>query len=114
MVLIILVGVYSDDDAATHNLLVAHSNLGWILFLAWIALFWGLVFKFFVKAPAPEPKPTPRKRGVLCGICRDALTPALPGHRCECGRFYHVGCAASVGECPRCHRPIQTSGASSE
>ena len=113
MVLIVLFGVYGgSEEASVQNLLVAHSNLGWIIFLAWIALFWGLVFKFFVKAPAPapEPKPAPRKRGVLCGLCGDVLTPALPGYRCECGKFYHVACAATVEECPRCHRPMKLSG----
>ncbi len=114
MVLIVLFGVYGDSEAASvQNLLVAHSNLGWIIFLAWIALFWGIVFKFFVKAPttAAEARPAPRKHGVLCGLCGDALTPALPGYRCECGKFYHVACASTVEECPRCHRPMKLSEA---
>ena len=54
--------------------------------------------------------PAVRKRGVLCGICEDPLTPALPGYRCECGRFYHVACAATVEECPKCHRPMKVAG----
>src|SRR3989449_3364611 len=119
MVLIILFGVYSDTPQdSVSNLMVAHSNLGWLIFLGWIALFWGLVFRFVVRPSAPEEKgaapaakgPVLKKRGVLCGICEDALTPALPGYRCECGRFYHVACAATVEECPRCHRPMIVTG----
>ena len=116
MVLIVLVGVYSDKPTeAVQNLAVAHSNLGWVIFLGWIALFWGLVFRFVVKKPSVPGSqvitetPAPRKRGVLCGICEDALTPALPGHRCECGKFYHVACAATVEECPKCHRSMRVS-----
>src|SRR3989475_7160048 len=119
MVLIILFGVYSDTPQdSVANLMVAHSNLGWLIFLGWIALFWGLVFRFVVRPSADEEKgeapatkgPALRKRGVLCGICEDPLTPALPGYRCECGKFYHVACAASLEECPRCHRPMIVTG----
>src|SRR3989475_8512845 len=118
MVLIILFGVYSDTPQdSVANLMVAHSNLGWLIFLGWIALFWGLVFRFVVRpATAEKPSspaiaaPPTRKRGVLCEICEEPLTPALPGYRCECGRFYHVACAATVEECPRCHRPMIVTG----
>ncbi len=121
MVLIVLFGAYSViGDNSVESLLVAHSNLGWIIFLGWVSLFWFIVFRFVVRQPAPRPRraprrwlvlrqrPAPRKRGVLCGVCGDALTPALPGYRCECGRFYHVACAATVEECLKCHRPIRT------
>jgi exosortase/archaeosortase family protein len=115
MVLIVLFGAYSDStEQSMNNLILAHSNLGWIIFLAWIALFWGLVFRFVVRKPADAAEretPAPRKHGVLCGICADALTPALPGYRCECGKFYHVACAATVEECPRCHRPMKVGEA---
>ena len=112
MVVIVLFGVYSKSAAeALPNLIVAHSYLGWIIFLAWVSLFWALVFRFLVRRPAPEVKPAPRTRWVLCGICWDALTPALPGYRCECGKFYHVACAATVEECPKCHRPIRIAQA---
>ncbi len=119
MVLIVLFGVYSDTPQdSVNNLLIAHSNLGWLIFLGWIALFWGLVFRFVVKPTALTEKtetsaaisPPSKKRGVLCGICSEPLTPALPGYRCECGKFYHVACAAIVEECPRCHRPMKVAG----
>jgi len=113
MVMIVLFGVYSaTPEASLQNMLVAHSNLGWIIFLGWITLFWAIVFRFFVRRPGPAPKPEPRKRGVLCGICGDVLTPALPGYRCECGKFYHVACAATVEQCPRCHRRMKVGEAS--
>ncbi len=118
MVLIVLFGAYSDTpQESVNNLLIAHSNLGWLIFLGWIALFWGLVFRFVVRPSASaetsttsEAPPPSRKRGVLCGVCEEPLTPALPGYRCECGRFYHVACAATVEECPRCHRPMKVAG----
>ena len=114
MVMIVLFGVYSaTPEASLQNMLVAHSNLGWIIFLGWISLFWAIVFKFVVRRPGPAPKPEPRKRGVLCGICEDVLTPALPGYRCECGKFYHVACAVTVEECSKCHRPMRTAPAHS-
>jgi archaeosortase C (PEF-CTERM variant) len=111
MVVIVLVGYYTDTvQTDLQNMLVAHSYAGWIIFLAWVALFWGLVFRFVGFRPAAAPmaeRQPPRKRGVLCEVCGDALTPALPGYRCECGRFYHVACAITVEECPRCHRPMK-------
>src|SRR3989475_10116161 len=118
MVLIILFGVYSDTpQESVANLMVAHSILGWLICLGWIALFWGLVFRFVVRPSVPEEQggvpatkgPSVKKRGVLCGICEDPLTPALPGYRCECGRFYHVACAATVVECPSRHRPMKVT-----
>jgi len=116
MVVIVLVGYYTDTPGTDlQNMLVAHSSAGWIIFLAWISLFWALVFRFVVRRPPPQTREEPRKRGVLCGLCGDALTPALPGYRCECGKFYHVACATGVQECPMCHRPIRatTAGTSS-
>ena len=52
-------------------MLLAHSNLGWIIFLAWISIFSALVFRFFVRRPVPssEPEKTPTKHGMLCGLC---------------------------------------------
>jgi len=104
---IVMFGAYSGTpEESVQNMLLAHSNLGWVIFLAWISLFWALVFRFFVHRPAAGTKLEPRRRGVLCGLCGDSLTPALPGYRCECGKFYHVACAEGAGECPRCHRPM--------
>jgi len=57
MVLIVMFGVYSNTPQdSVNNLLVAHSNLGWLIFLGWIALFWGIVFRF-VRAISAKPVP---------------------------------------------------------
>lgn len=42
MVIIIMVGYYYGMDA----LLTAHANLGELIFMFWIAIFWGLMFKY--------------------------------------------------------------------
>ena len=70
-------------------------------------MFWAIVFRFFGRKPFAEAKPRPRKHGVLCGICEDVLRPTPQGYRSECGKFYHVACAATVEECARCHRPMR-------
>lgn len=77
-------------------MLIAHSIAGWLIFLGCIALFWAIVFRFFVRRPAQTRAAVPaRKKGVLCGICEDVLTLALPTYRCECGKFCHVACAVN-------------------
>jgi len=111
MVVIVLIGYYTDTgETDLQNMLAAHSYAGWIIFLAWIALFWGIVFQFFgspTRAEIEAKTVIPRNRGVRCGICTESLTPLLPGYRCQCGKFYHAACATTVGECPRCHRKMR-------
>ncbi|HYM39784.1 MAG TPA: archaeosortase/exosortase family protein [Thermoplasmata archaeon] len=111
MLIIVLVGYYADTaQSDLQNLLLAHSYAGWILFLAWLALFWGLLFKFLpietqetpVPSASPPPAPEPRKGG--CAVCGEPLSPAIPAARCDCGAFYHRACLAAAGECPACHR----------
>ena len=112
MVIIVLVG-YTTDTAQSdlQNLLLAHSYAGWIIFLAWLALFWGVLFKFLplekeTQAKGVEEKlaEAPRIRGSRCPICHESLSPAIPATRCACGAFYHAACLRSQGECPACHR----------
>lgn len=112
MVVIVLVGYYTDTQGTDlQNMLLAHSYLGWVIFLGWIGLFWLIVFKFFfVRPSAGTPEPAARKRGVLCGLCDDVLTPTRPGHRCGCGKFYHAACTARAKECPWCQRPMKVAG----
>jgi len=111
MVVIVLIGYYTDTaQTDLQNMLVAHSYAGWIIFIAWIALFWGVVFRFLdipVRKENGAEAVIPRNRGARCGICAKSLTPILPGCRCQCGKFYHVACATTVGECPRCHRQMR-------
>lgn len=48
MIIILLVGYYYGMDA----LLTAHANAGELIFMFWIAIFWGLMFKYLeIKVP---------------------------------------------------------------
>jgi len=122
MTVIVLAGVYGNSPQdSVQNLLVAHSYGGWLIFLGWVGLFWALLARFLhpgakvtpspaVGGASPTTSPEPRRRGVPCELCREVLTPGRPGYRCECGTFYHVACAATEAECPRCRRPIPHHG----
>ncbi len=50
MFIIVMVGHYYGSDA----LLWAHANVGWLIYMAWIALFWWLLFRWFFKEQAAE------------------------------------------------------------
>ena len=45
--------------------------------------------------------------GVPAGVLRSER--ALHEYRCERGRFYHVACAATVEECPKCDARVPSS-----
>ena len=116
MVVIVLVGYYADSGQADlQNMLIAHSYAGWIIFLAWIALFWGALFKFLPEArPSLTPGAqlgTPARKESRCGICTIPLSPSLPATRCVCGAYYHRACLASQGRCPTCGNPPKLESA---
>src|SRR3990170_4785618 len=47
MVVIVLVGYFTKTAATDlQNMLIAHSYAGWLIFLGWVTLFWGALFKF--------------------------------------------------------------------
>src|SRR5438128_9447674 len=51
MVIIVLVGYYTDTtETDLQNMLIAHSYAGWLIFLGWIGVFWGILFKFLPKS----------------------------------------------------------------
>lgn len=103
IVIVVLVGVYAPGDDPMQALLQAHSNAGWMIFVLWITLFWLIMYKVLMKEKAVEPThEETRKRGTLCGICGDVLSPSVPGVRCSCGRFYHAECLEESGSCPAC------------
>src|SRR5881296_3983429 len=55
MVIIVLVGYYTDTtETDLQNMLLAHSYAGWIIFLAWVGLFWGILLK---SVPGDATKP---------------------------------------------------------
>ena len=50
MTIIVLVGHYYDTDPVNlTNLSWAHTNAGWLIFLAWIIPFWWLMYRFLMK-----------------------------------------------------------------
>jgi exosortase/archaeosortase family protein len=107
MTIIMFVG-YQYDSGNLQNMLFAHANMGWIIFLLWISLFWLLMYKFFIKKKAPvEPVQTAsKKKGVQCAVCGDILKVDVPGYRCSCGKFYHNDCIEGLEKCPNCGRPF--------
>jgi len=105
MTVIMLVG-YHYDSGNLQNMLFAHANLGWIIFLLWITLFWALTYKFLMKEKKPKAAP-PKKKGVLCSVCSESLKVDMPGYRCECGKFYHLECIADLRNCPICNRVLK-------
>lgn len=118
MVGIVLVGYYTDtQQTALQNMLLAHSYLGWIVFIGWIGLFWAILLKFL---PAENPRtaleiPPVQVAGPgRCGICRGALTPAIPASRCACGAFHHRKCLGREGHCPTCGRDWSTGASAVE
>jgi exosortase/archaeosortase family protein len=123
MVAIVLVGYYTDTPATDlQNMLIAHSYAGWLIFLGWIALFWGIILKLVPTghlAPALEQIGTDRPGSSGCRICGGSFSPAVPATRCACGVFYHIRCISEIGRCGACgsrvdaatgHLPITTEG----
>jgi exosortase/archaeosortase family protein len=114
MVVIVLVGYHTDSaQSELQNLLLAHSYAGWIIFLAWLALFWGVLFKFLPSetgttglAPASEAPGVLRAEPSRCRICAEALSPTIAAARCACGAYYHKACLVADARCPSCHREI--------
>ncbi|HEX9341587.1 MAG TPA: archaeosortase/exosortase family protein [Thermoplasmata archaeon] len=105
MVVIILVGYYTDTgETDLQHMLIAHSYAGWLIFLAWIALFWSLLFRFL---PQTGIEGNPRKVGrsapsTLCWTCKRSMSLSIPGRRCSCGRYYHIACAPTGSNCVGC------------
>lgn len=108
MVAIVLVGYYTDTaETDLQNLLIAHSYAGWLIFLVWVALFWGIVFRFMPKTRSdtrPLSPKSPRSE-TRCHECTEILTPAVPAKRCRCGAYYHRQCLVSRAFCTICGRP---------
>jgi exosortase/archaeosortase family protein len=111
MVVIVLVGYYTDTvQTDLQNMLVAHSYAGWVVFLAWVALFWGVLLKVLPgeRPTHPDSTSTPMEfRQAKCGVCGVVLSPAIPAVRCDCGSIHHRRCIGAVGQCPVCGRYLE-------
>jgi exosortase/archaeosortase family protein len=118
MVFIVLVGYYADSaETDLQNLLLAHSYAGWIIFLAWLALFWGLLFRFLRPwepgadvVPESEKTIPGRPKRAGCGLCGEPLSPMIPAARCVCGAIYHRGCVSADSRCTFCSRTLSELG----
>ncbi len=109
MVIIVLVGYYTDStETDLQNMLIAHSYAGWLIFLAWIALFWGVLFKVAPFGEASlarqETHRGAKHTATRCGICSRELSPLVPAIKCQCGVLQHRTCLESAGRCPACGR----------
>jgi len=107
MVVIILIGYYSDSTGTDlQNMMLAHSYAGWIIFLAWVTLFWGILLKVIPFENTERTRSTKavpeRKRGAACAICGNFLTPLVPATLCHCGTYLHRMCLDGNGHCPTC------------
>ncbi len=130
MAIIIAVGRYHGWSAMEWT----HNNIGEIIFMLWIAIFWLILFKYLgvlddlggdksipggakSAAGSKESKNEEGKderRGRKgeekakgrgdCEICQSPLSLSIPAHRCKCGRIYHRECIADAKNCPACHR----------
>src|SRR5881296_1420821 len=108
MTVIVLVGYYSaSPQTELQDMLLAHSYAGWIIFLGWIGLFWGILFKFLPKGRIIG-SPTPvSHRESQCVACTRALSPTIAAVRCSCGAYYHVTCIAKELRCLQCGKAIE-------
>lgn len=112
MMIVVLVGYFVDTaQSDMQNLLLAHSYGGVLIFLAWLTLFWGVLFKFLPadrgeRSTTSEPRLTKRvaSQTGLCSVCHQSLSPAARASRCSCGVYYHDACLISAGACPSCRR----------
>ena len=106
MSVIVLVGYYLDSSQTDlQNMLIAHSYAGWIIFLGWTALFWGLLFRVMPIAKplaASDTEAVRRPSKNDCPLCNQSLTPRVPAVRCQCGTVVHRRCAVTVELCPTC------------
>jgi exosortase/archaeosortase family protein len=100
MTIIIIVGRYHGAEAMQWT----HNNIGELIFMAWITVFWLVMFRYFgVLDREPVKEESPQRKKGLCQHCGKPLSPASPSVKCECGRVAHADCiSANDGKCPSC------------
>ena len=94
MTIIVLVGAFTDGPRL-ENALWTHANIGWLLFLGWIALFWFLMFRYVIRDKAQEIDDTFRlidlSEDLACVSCGEAVDPeAIPESCSNCGREFEL------------------------
>lgn len=98
MTIIVIVGHYYGMDAMVWT----HNNIGELIFMAWVILFWLFMFKYFGVLDSKESKPRKEPKG-KCAICGEILSPSIQSKRCECGAISHTVCIlTNEHRCPSC------------
>jgi archaeosortase C (PEF-CTERM variant) len=100
MFIIVMVGhLYDTAETGLESTLWAHANAGWIIFLAWIALFWWLMFRFVIKrdkdAEFVEPKEgyevIDLREDIFCSNCGLQIDNEDIPEKCpECGQGFDI------------------------
>jgi exosortase/archaeosortase family protein len=100
MTIIVIVGKYYGAEAMVWT----HNNIGELIFMAWITMFWLFMFRYFRVLDDAVPDIKIRKsKGGKCEICSERLSPAIPSRKCKCGSVSHTECIRSKGDrCPSC------------
>lgn len=100
MTIIIIVGHYY----GYRTMQWTHNNIGELIFMAWVILFWLFMFRYFGVLDSKEAMSTKQKEAKgKCAICGEPLSPSLPSKRCECGAISHAGCIlTNENRCPAC------------
>lgn len=119
MTIIVLVGRHKSAEAMRWT----HNNIGELIFMIWVSLFWLLMFRQFNvwsdiesgksrAGPVYAARRLKRKGGTgdgaeerggrACPVCKGPLSSTIPAYRCECGQIYHRECTVGGGECVKC------------
>jgi exosortase/archaeosortase family protein len=99
MAIIVVVGVHYGPEALTWT----HNNAGIFIFMTWILLFWGIMFK--VLGVGDEPPAGPKRRCAACG----KVVKSEKRAECGCGRWYHEECVPESMKCEGCGAEIPPS-----
>ena len=114
MTIIVLVGKHYGSEAMRWT----HNNIGEIIFMIWVSIFWLVMFKYLKvweditpeakKARPVKPRYDPKKKYTRkCSVCETTLSPTIPAYLCKCGEIYHRECIEDMKNCTGCHRVFQ-------